>query len=141
LWTAAVNKKGYGKISRWPDGEQQAHRFSWELVNGPIPAGMLVCHHCDTPACVNPAHLFLGTPKDNTADMLSKKRHSHGPSHGERVRNASRGHRKLTPDAVREIKQHLFAGRPHRVVAGAFGISAATVGQIYRGVTWRHVDA
>lgn len=51
-----------------------ASRAAWEMVNGPIPPGMFACHHCDNPPCVRPDHLFLGTPKDNTEDMLRKGR-------------------------------------------------------------------
>ncbi len=51
-----------------------ASRAAWEMVNGPIPTGMFACHHCDNPPCVRPDHLFLGTPKDNTEDMLRKGR-------------------------------------------------------------------
>jgi hypothetical protein len=74
-WTRSTNHKGYGQIHI--DGRNLAtHRLAWELANGPIPPGMKVLHHCDNPPCCDAAKcLFLGTPADNTADMLSKGRH------------------------------------------------------------------
>lgn len=74
-WTAKRDRNGYGRFS--PNGQYSqtvAHRFSWELHNGPIPEGMLVCHHCDNPECTNPSHLFLGTPQDNMDDKVRKGR-------------------------------------------------------------------
>lgn len=74
LWTAALNKAGYG---RFASGTKNlfAHRVSWEMANGrPIPRGKYACHRCDTPACVRPDHLFIGTALDNTHDLLTKGR-------------------------------------------------------------------
>lgn len=78
LWTASTNKAGYGKIGSGAGGPAEqtllAPRVAWELTNDPIPAGLLALHHCDNPPCVNPAHLFLGTSRDNTQDMIAKGR-------------------------------------------------------------------
>lgn len=73
LWTAAKTPDGYGKLGIRCYMEY-AHRLSWEMHRGPIPAGMLVLHRCDTPSCVNPAHLFIGTQFDNMQDMVAKGR-------------------------------------------------------------------
>lgn len=73
LWTGATNEHGYGKLSA--NGSWRlAHRVSWNLSNGEIPDNLQVLHRCDTPACVNPAHLFLGTHADNMRDMKQKGR-------------------------------------------------------------------
>jgi len=73
LWTAAVNRSGYGCV--WRGGKMLlAHRVAWELVHGPVPKGLCVLHRCDTPGCVVVDHLFLGSNLDNMKDMASKGR-------------------------------------------------------------------
>ena len=70
-WTACKTSFGYGQLGI--DGIMtNAHRISWEISNGPIPDGMVICHKCDNPGCVNPDHLFAGTHKDNIADCISR---------------------------------------------------------------------
>lgn len=89
-WMAkARHSFGYGSIVSGRGFPLKAHRVTWWLVNGEIPNGMVVCHKCDNPACCNPYHLFLGTKKDNTQDMIKKKRNSNPPTHwGENHPNA-----------------------------------------------------
>lgn len=73
-WTACIRSKfGYGGMKY--DGRlQDAHRISWQIHNGPIPEGMYVLHSCDRPICVNPDHLYLGSPRDNVMDAINKGR-------------------------------------------------------------------
>ncbi len=79
LWTAAKEPRGYGNI-RWRGRMWRAHRLSWVAARGPIPDGLLVCHKCDVPSCINPDHLFLGTHQDNSDDKIKKGRFRGGRS-------------------------------------------------------------
>lgn len=80
LWKGAINAKGYGHLNRgaFGLGVQRAHRTSWEIHNGPIPADKILCHSCDVRHCVNPAHLFLGDNKMNQDDSIQKGRKKRG---------------------------------------------------------------
>lgn len=131
LWQTSITKDGYGQF--WADGKNfRAHRFSYELHNSPIPDGICVCHTCDRRVCVNPAHLFLGTTQDNTADREQKGRSADRRG----VRNGSA---KLTPEKVRHIRTLVKIGVSQRNIAGRFGVSRATIGDIVTGKHWVHV--
>ena len=74
IYTGSKTRDGYGVMGVGRSKQMRAHRLAYEYFVGPIPTGQLVCHRCDTRLCINPAHLFLGSPKTNTQDMIAKGR-------------------------------------------------------------------
>lgn len=145
-WAAARAAHGYGHTHvacRGGRRQMGAHRRAWELTHGPIPDGLCVCHRCDNPPCCNPAHLFLGTPADNNADMVAKGRARSGPKPpGSRI-GRSPGERnagsKLTEANVREIRAMLAMGVSRAAVASAYGVSIGAIRRIHTGEGWSHV--
>jgi HNH endonuclease len=133
LWAGAVNSAGYGKIGLPGDKTEDAHRVSWRLTRGD-PGAMSVLHKCDVPACVNPAHLFLGTQADNMQDMIAKGRRTRSGCKGEDQPNA-----KLTESSVRSIRARYLAGEPAKKLAAEFGIVPDYVSQLARRKAWRHI--
>lgn len=127
LWTACLIARDYGGIQH--NGKiKRAHRVAYELYVGPIPDGMCVLHRCDTPACVNPDHLFVGTPADNSEDMCSKGRSPKG------VRN---GRAKLEESQILAIRAD---PRSQRTIGKEYGISRIQVRHIKRRIQWQHVN-
>jgi hypothetical protein len=133
LWTASTVKgKGYGQIGALSDGTMvKAHRASYFLACGEIPEGLLVCHKCDNPPCVNPEHLFLGTTADNHADRDQKNRQAKG---------AKSGKAKLQPQQVLAIRELVVLGElKEGEIAKMFNISPSNVYMIASRRTWRHL--
>ena len=140
LWMGATDKDGYGGF--W-DGRKtrRAHRASWELANGEIPEGLCVLHSCDVRSCVNPAHLWLGTNQENTADRDAKGRQAKGPTHFSRtkphrvVRGENHGRAKLTLKQVNEIRA--ITSRTRADVAKEYGVSQQLISYVMTGVGWK----
>lgn len=124
LWTGSRKGKGYGAF-RLEGKMQIASRVSYLLYKG-SPDGQLVCHTCNTPLCVNPDHLYLGTYSDNTKQAVAEGR-QYTPS-GEKNNSA-----KLTRKQVEEIRSDHRTQRP---IAKDYGISQLHVSRIKRGLVW-----
>lgn len=134
LWTAGLYASGHGKFVPEHGRTTPAHRFAWELANGPIPQYLFVCHNCpggDNPACVNPAHMFLGTVADNMQDAARK---------GRMERGSARHSSKLTEEKVREIRRRAIAGEMNVTLAREFGVTPTLIGQIVKRTAWSWLD-
>lgn len=131
-WTAkAKTSFGYGRMTNGRGVHLKSHRISWTLSYGPIPDGMCVCHKCDNPGCCNPAHLFLGSKKDNTKDMMAKGRMSPPPIRsGETHHNAT----------IRDCDIDLIRGSQlsRKVLAEKYGVSYQTIYRIQKGQSRAH---
>lgn len=130
-WAGALSKKGYGRFNRASSHRSftvAAHRYAWERQNGPIPAGMFIMHRCDNRRCVRVDHLSLGTPAENSSDMVRKGRSASGERHSQAI---------LTEPLVRAIRFMRRAGLSYAVIATAAGVKRATVGSAVH--QWKYV--
>ncbi len=123
----AGDKDGYPQVSGsklcQEAGITRAHQLAYTITNGPIPKGMLVCHTCDNPWCVNPQHLFLGTANDNVQDMMTKGRY---------LSPVQAGHiRKITPKQKEEILS-LKGKIPCTKVGPMYGVSYSNIAYMWR---------
>lgn len=129
LWDKYKDKNGYG-ITTYKGKQWRAHRLSYFLNVGNIDPDMFICHKCDNPSCVNPKHLFQGTPLDNVKDMQSKGRDSHYLSE-------NNGRAKLTWESVNLIRKLYSEGKNDiRGLAKQFNVSKSTIGYIVQNKTW-----
>lgn len=137
-WTGGKDKDGYGKFAiTAPPGERpkqrhvRAHRIGWEMAHcNTVPADRVVMHSCDNPACVNPAHLSIGTQADNRMDCGWKGRNPRGTNH----------HSATIDDGdVRRIRELRDAGVRPSQIAATLGLNASATYGVYQGRTWKHV--
>ena len=130
-WSASTDKNGYGQIGMTRTHRRTlAHRLSWTIANGPIPNGLSVLHRCDNPGCVNPGHLFVGTPFQNTRDCIEKGRFQMGETHG----NA-----RLNNRAVHKIFALRSRGFTQKQIGKSVGCTQSNVSRILLGKMWVHL--
>jgi hypothetical protein len=134
-WLRAKYRNGYGQYGHGGGRNELAHRLAFRIFNGPIPPGMDVCHTCDVRACVNPAHLFLGTRADNLRDAARKNR----LSRTHQKRGSAHPAAKLTEADIPVIRARIATGEAKRWVAADYGVSDCLIGLIARRRAWRHV--
>lgn len=135
VWTGSNNGQGYGTIGAMEIGRRhiRAHRLSYMWHRGEIPEGMVVCHKCDNPPCVNPEHLFLGTPADNMRDRNIKGRHwaQRGENHCRAI---------LTEELVKKLRAEYVPGHGGGWrLARKYNLQGPTVMRVIKRETWKHI--
>lgn len=137
IWMGHSDADGYGiACMKKSDGKKnrRVHRLVYEQLHGPITSGLVICHRCDVPSCVNPDHLFAGTRADNTSDMWAKKRWKPGAqdNNGERNPNS-----KLSSLDVAQIIQMRASGIKTKHLSELFGVNRSQIQRICAGKAWR----
>lgn len=132
LWLARTDRRGYGRLAVGGRRARPAHRVAYEAFRGAIGDGMFVCHRCDVPACVNPAHLFLGTPADNARDRDRKGRASRRDRSGER-----NGRARLTEADVLVIRA--LPAVDLAALSRKYGVDRSTIRGAITGKSWCHL--
>jgi len=135
-WIGARKPKGYGNV-RVNKKYKLAHRIAFELANGEIPKGMIICHLCDNPSCCNPYHLMLGTTKSNFIDMIIKGRDGFTKNKAIGARNCNAKLNDKTVINIRRLYKDKVLNQYQ--LADKYGVSQPSIGSIVRRETWRHI--
>jgi hypothetical protein len=140
-WTAATNKQGYGVLRMHDsDGYRNilANRLVWEIINGhPLSPSLHALHHCDRPPCVNPWHIYPGTPSHNIQDAYNRgRRHTSPPN----LRGEERHNARLTAQDIPVIFHLRTQGWSHQKIAVHFHVDRKTIGCVLNKTTWQHVS-
>lgn len=141
LWAGGINEDGYGHVEH-DRKNWTTHRLAWVLTHGAVPEGLCVCHKCDTPACINPDHLFIGTNADNILDRHRKGRDAVGDRNGSRARPETRprgeanGRSKFTAEKVVEMRSAYAAGVYQAELARRYGVTPSAIRWILKGLNW-----
>lgn len=128
-WQGTTMANGYGQFI-YHGKHYYAHRVSYELFHGEAPGKGFVCHTCDNKLCVNPAHLYLGTPATNLADALERGRFPIGEDAGQA---------KLSEEQVKDVFTLWNNGKTQEEIADLYGVSGTTIHAIIAGRNWKHV--
>ncbi len=131
-WQQSHNGIGYGTLTI-NKKRKYAHRLAFELVCGSIPSGLMLCHKCDNPSCINPEHLFLGTQTENMKDCSIKGRLKPYKLGFPGEKNPSA---KLNEEKVSIIKERLRSGELQSSIANYFGVTQSVISEIKRGKLW-----
>lgn len=136
-WTAYKTKKGYGRF-QLSGSPERAHRVAWALTFGPVPDGLFVCHHCDNPGCVNPAHLFIGTNSDNQLDSVCKGRHKGWRGMRTSMEGTNNGQAKLIESDVLEIRRLAIETSLNNCeISKRFPVGEQQIGRIINRKRWK----
>ena len=132
IFTGAKDGCGYGRIHNDEKKLVRLHRATWERDHGQLKSGDVVCHTCDIPACINPAHLFVGSQTDNIKDMDLKGRRR-------TLIGQEQGNSKLKNENIPVIRSMLKNGKTCAYIAGLFGVSEGMIRHIKHGRAWTHI--
>lgn len=133
-WQGQRQLSGHGNVKRRALSARSigAHRYSWYLATGSMPGDLCVCHRCDNPPCVNPAHLFLGSQADNLRDMREKGRGRNTPA----PRGIDNQNAYVPDEVIREIRETAASGMwSQKAIARRYGLGETTISTWVRGVT------
>lgn len=137
LWLGHLDHKGYGSFRVDPKKTAgRAHRVSYRLFKGLVPDGLMVCHTCDVPCCVNPDHLFLGTATDNMRDAAKKGRMNWTDKTFRKTLPRGESHHKTTLTAV-DVQYIRASSKAGIDLARELSVSNNTISRIRRGLTWK----